>query len=654
MVILFLLAILHVGIEETAAMPDAPLPLLITLEHPVEEVPTQFQVDRASVQPDVVNEETHGNTVTTRYRVMLPAQSKGLHLLPQVTVVINGKTLASVPSTYTLDFPPSDRPFFKLEAFQEGPTTLYPGQRTTLAYRYRFNTNVSLQKEDLPFLKPKGLRVIGEPQIKDVQDGSISTRTITLLVEAIQPGTLVFPSAFVEGVGPNGQKLRSEVPSLALNVLPFPTPYPVAFNGAIGQFTFHANPQTSSLQVGDPLQIQLIIKGKGTLDSLHPPDILCQPGFAGRFVQSDLPTTTESTDAGRVYRIRLRPITPFIEQIPSLYFSFFDPEKEEFVTLHSDPTPLRVESHASLTNRPPFTIPIPPPLPSFVSNAAPSFPLPPVGWSLLMALLVLFLFATSLKKRAPSARTMLKRAEKGRHEPGFYTLLRDALYLRQQEQFNSRLLPFLTLLEEQRFSGKPFPSPQELLQQIRPLFASLLLLAGTWSDYEATLNTQLEHASTSEEKGKLLDALDQPPYSLYYLRNAELEHPREKALTHYPRPWLSRPEKKGAALLSLLFVTLFAAWLLLRQNRWLWTLFTLSLLALMTSLTLLTLSPEEAVLLRASFLRQAPSATSPLVSSTPVSSATLVTILQWEGSWAKVETEEGAIGYMSQNILLKI
>jgi hypothetical protein len=316
------------------------------------------------------------------YRFQLPAQPSGLYVLPAVSVRVGGKEYRSVRASYEVGTATdkqapvptpssaaaptpavpnapasgdlSQKPSLKLEASVDGKTTLYPGQRTSLVYRFYYSGHIDLTGEVLPMLDADGLVKIGEKEIKDYTQGGLSVNEIVQEVEAAKPGSYIFGPSRIEGyayeLDRRGKKqylepkLASEAPAVVITVAPFEgQDKPASFNGAVGQFEFEAHLLSADrVEVGDEISLALIISGSGNLASVPLPDVCCQPGFSGFFRLSDLPPDEDVEGNQKRGIVKLRPLAASIKEIPSVEFSFFDPKASKYVVLHSDPIPITV------------------------------------------------------------------------------------------------------------------------------------------------------------------------------------------------------------------------------------------------------------------------------------------------------------------------
>jgi hypothetical protein len=118
---------------------------------------------------------------------------------------------------------------------------------------------------------------------------------------------------------------------------------PADFNGAIGKFTMAMNAGPTNVAAGDPITVKIQISGRGSLDSLTLPE---QPAW--RDFKTYPPTTkVETTDqlglqGTKTFEQIVTPQTAEIKALPSVSFSFFDPEVKAYRTLTQPPIPLAV------------------------------------------------------------------------------------------------------------------------------------------------------------------------------------------------------------------------------------------------------------------------------------------------------------------------
>lgn len=330
--------------------------------------PSSFRLGNDPLQVDLVKEtriSPNEPLVISIYHFDMKGQSNGLHALPAVGVNVGGQVYYSTPTTYEALSGGTYQPIvlgdasLKLETYVKGSRVLYPGERTIMGYRFIFNTNVGLSKEDLPLLEAKGLIKIGDPVNNDTQNGNISISDIAQEVQAGIPGTYVFAPSVIEGYAYTEDQygnrsysnalLRSETEKVVISVLPFPEQgKPGSFNGAVGKYTFQVKLLSpSQVDVGDEVSLGIEITGSGNMDTVSFPNLSCQPEFSGMFLPPDLPPAGKVTGNTKSFTVMLRPITSKVTEIPSIEFSYFDTEKRNYEVLHSKPIPLTVRQMPS-------------------------------------------------------------------------------------------------------------------------------------------------------------------------------------------------------------------------------------------------------------------------------------------------------------------
>lgn len=128
-----------------------------------------------------------------------------------------------------------------------------------------------------------------------------------------------------------------------LDVKPFPPNAPPEFAGAVGTFTMTADAKPKTVGVGDPITVTADVSGRGSFDRVNAPAIEDEHGWhkyppSSKFKQDD----DVGISGTKSFETALTPNEPK-SNVPRLAFSYFDPLKEKYVTLRSDPIPVRVE-----------------------------------------------------------------------------------------------------------------------------------------------------------------------------------------------------------------------------------------------------------------------------------------------------------------------
>ncbi|MFK7738147.1 MAG: hypothetical protein AB8B50_19120 [Pirellulaceae bacterium] len=150
----------------------------------------------------------------------------------------------------------------------------------------------------------------------------------------------------VFGVRPIDQRpaLATSEP-MTLEILPLPTEgQPSNFSGAVGKgFSVEASTNRSVVRVGDPISLEVTIRGDGNLESLESPIQSENDALPSDLFQlPDEPTSGTFTGKAKQFQIPIRVNSESVQQLPALPFAWFDPETETYETTFSKPIALQV------------------------------------------------------------------------------------------------------------------------------------------------------------------------------------------------------------------------------------------------------------------------------------------------------------------------
>lgn len=361
---------LSVEFKKETLLEGQPLQGELTIQHAIDkEVDlTSAFLDGRLLALKYLKEENAAGGLKTTYSFQIPEKSGGLHILQPITIEVGGVKYKSPQMTYEVKgttreqktIPDAEEKLvFRLESFIEGKKVFYPRQRAVFGYRYIFNDSIELKQENLPLLEPKGFKKIGSEIVENSRRSNFGVREIKQKVEAETPGRYSIGPASAAGLPYKmtlfqtkeyyGNTVQAETPGLELEIKAFPEKgRPPSFNGAIGKdLSFRVVLQSfSDVNVGDKITISLEISGDGEVENAPMPDICCQPGFPGRFRQSDIPPAEIFKNGIKFSVIDLFPLSTAVKEIPSVEFSFFNPDTESYKTIKSSAIPIMVRPTA--------------------------------------------------------------------------------------------------------------------------------------------------------------------------------------------------------------------------------------------------------------------------------------------------------------------
>ncbi len=173
------------------------------------------------------------------------------------------------------------------------------------------------------------------------------------------------------GVGEQKEvKFSSE--TTTIEVKPLPPNAPSTFAGAVGNFSLTSDVKPRNAQVGDPLTVTATISGRGNFDRVTAPTLEDDRGWHTYPPGSSFKADDEIGISGtKTFEMVLTP-NERKTAVPPLVFTYFNPLKEQYVTLKGDKLPVVVEGGAGPTATPAIaSAGSPPPQPSARPTAAP-------------------------------------------------------------------------------------------------------------------------------------------------------------------------------------------------------------------------------------------------------------------------------------------
>ena len=166
----------------------------------------------------------------------------------------------------------------------------------------------------------------------------------TVLFPTIAGPTTIGPAEIAIPGGGTATARRHRTMPVELDVRPLPPGAPAAFSGAVGQFSISARTNTESGAVSEPLVLTVNLTGEGNFELLPDPAWPDMPGW--RTFDATPKTRTEIDDGvvygRRTYQRTLVPRQAGEFTIPPVSFTHFDPSKESYETVSTEPIPVTV------------------------------------------------------------------------------------------------------------------------------------------------------------------------------------------------------------------------------------------------------------------------------------------------------------------------
>ena len=132
---------------------------------------------------------------------------------------------------------------------------------------------------------------------------------------------------------------------------------PTDFTGAVGDFSLQAMAKPLAVGPGEPINLTMTISGKGNFDRVEPPVFPDGDNWKTYAPSSKFTTDSDALSGTKTFEQALIVKNTHIKEIPSLRFSYFDPDKNQYITKVS--TPIAI----TLTGNAPPALPPSPPAP---------------------------------------------------------------------------------------------------------------------------------------------------------------------------------------------------------------------------------------------------------------------------------------------------
>jgi hypothetical protein len=142
-----------------------------------------------------------------------------------------------------------------------------------------------------------------------------------------------------------GRQGRAVTEPIDIVVRPLPSEgKPADFAGAVGSFSLNVSPSSREVKAGESLTLSVRISGRGNMKSIGGIETPELEGFRVFAPKARESVNMEMSQVGgeKVFDLVLVPERPGEQTIEGFTFSYFDPRKEEYVTLVSNPISVTV------------------------------------------------------------------------------------------------------------------------------------------------------------------------------------------------------------------------------------------------------------------------------------------------------------------------
>lgn len=159
-----------------------------------------------------------------------------------------------------------------------------------------------------------------------------------------------FDDEFFNGFfgGIEKKNIRLSTDKFTIDIIPLPEKgKPLNFNGAIGDFDIDISALPLTVEVGDPITLTMTISGKGNFDRVSAPVFSNSQDWKTYSPASRFESSGNDYEGKKIFEQAIVAKNSAVEAIPSISFSYFNPEKKVYITKSSEPLPLTVEEGAT-------------------------------------------------------------------------------------------------------------------------------------------------------------------------------------------------------------------------------------------------------------------------------------------------------------------
>jgi len=317
----------------------------------------------------------------------LTPQRAGELTIPSLQVVVDGKRLATRPTTIRVS-KPTETEDFKLR-MSLSKTSCYVGEPVVLTVTFYFGKNINNVQFVLPILSDprfsfedpdenvnngsqwhrvpvSGLEALAEQGSGRLEGRSFSTLVFRKVLVPNANGEIDIPQATAAcqvlvgyersrslfSIGREGQYKRFVAPSneLTLSVRELPIAgKPPNFSGHTGEYRLTASATPTDVNVGDPITLTIRLSGPPYLKNETLPPLRQQASLARDFKIPEEQAPGKVEGSSKIFTQTVRATNDKVKEIPPIELSYFDSKHGEYRVARTEPIPLTVHSTRIIT-----------------------------------------------------------------------------------------------------------------------------------------------------------------------------------------------------------------------------------------------------------------------------------------------------------------
>ena len=331
-------------------------------------------VDGVEIRPAGRGAQTKlmpGRRLEYVFEYLVSSYETGPHVLPSFAVNVGGTVTRTEPLEFTVFNPDELRwsdavvgstRFRYASAFRALNTRPYEGETTPVEIKIYVPRDLFVEDWGIPDFQRDGVtawrfqpsamrgqvNLLGMPHVSVAYPSTLTpTRKGAV---AIGPATvrLITTEVVMEGILRRvSREVNLTIPGLELEAQPLPEGAPEGFNNAVGDFKLKVDTALKDVHEGDPIPVEMVVTGSGTLDTLRPPAPVDSGGWK-LYDASTEPRGDERRELSGtvVFRQFMRPLE-MKSALPAFRLVYFDPKAREYKTAVTEPIPLNMTPAAA-------------------------------------------------------------------------------------------------------------------------------------------------------------------------------------------------------------------------------------------------------------------------------------------------------------------
>ncbi len=301
------------------------------------------------------------------YQFVLSSFEPGKHKIPAISLRVGSETYESAPVEFEV-FDASQISFSELRLgnnnvpyaafFRTAKSNPYVGEILPVELKIYFPSNIRIEEWGIPDFDRSSVtawRFEPRPQLGNaiLLGANYQCASYPSTMAASQAGKVSIGPAKIRlisvqnvigqfGFEQNAIPLNLQAAALELDARPLPPNAPEGFTNAVGVFSLEARVDETELREGDPLNVDLLVSGKGNLDSMAAP-VLDDPEGWKLYdaTRSEMGEERRFQQGSIVFKQFMRP-TARQTMVPPFRLVYFDPEAAAYKTISTSPIPLKV------------------------------------------------------------------------------------------------------------------------------------------------------------------------------------------------------------------------------------------------------------------------------------------------------------------------